>query len=265
MGPGCRPVLPFGAGGAAGGQPDALLAPDKVWENPPPQGKKSASTPAEAFYPRKGKTCDSPGFTKPGANQGFDPPALLTATDAPLAFGMVGDFSLRIAEEIPIPAFFQILTSSLVFLGRFTPCFSVDFRPVCGFQRRGGILTLPQRRKRHTGVTAAFAVFYSVGGILFRMCISSYKPGFCKRCNGFSVFLSVPQKKQNSIMLHFRYGSVTGQVSGKNQPPQLLLKPCYTCDTSLSGGGIPDVFRLFPVEIDHPLLLITNTQRTGIL
>jgi len=35
--------------------------------------------------------------------------------DAPLAFGMIGDFSLRIAEEIPIPVSIQILTSSLVF------------------------------------------------------------------------------------------------------------------------------------------------------
>jgi hypothetical protein len=35
--------------------------------------------------------------------------------DAPLAFGMIGDSPLRIAEEIPIPAFFQKFTSSLVF------------------------------------------------------------------------------------------------------------------------------------------------------
>ena len=65
----------------------------------------------------------SPGFAKPGADQCLDPPALLAVAAAPLAFGMVGDFSLRIAEEIPIPAFFQKFTSSLVFKGGLSPVF----------------------------------------------------------------------------------------------------------------------------------------------
>ena len=39
------------------------------------------------------------------------------------------------------------------------PCFWGVFRHVCGFQRRGGILTLPQRRKGRTGATVGFTVF----------------------------------------------------------------------------------------------------------
>ena len=44
------------------------------------------------------------------------------------------------------------------FSGRFSPIFC----PVCRFQRRGGILTLPQRRNGHTGATAGFTVFHSM-------------------------------------------------------------------------------------------------------
>ena len=82
---------------------------------PPPQGQNSVSIPAAALCRRKGKISGSPGFPKPGADQCLDPPALLAVTAAPLAFGMIGDFPLRIAEEIPIPVSIQILTSSLVF------------------------------------------------------------------------------------------------------------------------------------------------------
>ena len=71
--------------------------------------------PAAALCRGKGKGSGSPGFAKPWADQNLDPPALLTAMDTPLAFGMIGDFPLRIAEEIPIPVFFQMFTSSLVF------------------------------------------------------------------------------------------------------------------------------------------------------
>ena len=37
-----------------------------------------------------------------------------------------------------------------------TPSFSAVLRPVCGFYRRGGILTLPPGGNRHTGATAFF-------------------------------------------------------------------------------------------------------------
>ena len=81
----------------------------------PRRGKIGFLSLRRLFAAEKGKVSGSPGFAKPGADQCLDPPALLTAMDAPLAFGMVGDFSLHIAEEIPIPVSFQILTSSLVF------------------------------------------------------------------------------------------------------------------------------------------------------
>ena len=84
-------------------------------KSPPPQGQISVSIPAAALCRRKGKGSGSPGFAKPWADQGFDPPALFAVTATPLAFGMIGDFPLRIAEEIPIPVSIQILTSSLVF------------------------------------------------------------------------------------------------------------------------------------------------------
>ena len=57
----------------------------------------------------------SPGFAKPGADQRLDPPALLTAMDAPQAFGVVGDFSALIAEEAPLLTVLQFSTSSLGF------------------------------------------------------------------------------------------------------------------------------------------------------
>ena len=82
---------------------------------PPPPGANFGIYPCGGSLPRKGKISGSPGFAKPWADQRLDPPALLTATDAPLAFGMIGDFPLRIAKEIPIPVSIQILTSSLVF------------------------------------------------------------------------------------------------------------------------------------------------------
>lgn len=47
--------------------------------------------------------------------------------------------------------------------------------------------------------------------------------------------------------------------------PQPLLRYCDTCDTFLIGGSIPDAFCLFPIQKDHPLLLVTYTQRAGIL
>ena len=103
----------------------------------------------------------SPGFTKPGADQCLDPPALLTATDAPLAFGMVGDFSLRIAEEIPIPVSFQIVTSSLVFQGGLPPVFQRIFALCPAFQRRVGYLPYP-RGKSGTQGRQRLLLFFTV-------------------------------------------------------------------------------------------------------
>ena len=90
---------------------------------PPPQGQNSVTIPAAALCRRKGKGSGSSGFAKPGADRRLDPPALLAVAAAPLALGMIGDFPLRIAEEIPIPVFFQMFTSNLVFQGGLPPVF----------------------------------------------------------------------------------------------------------------------------------------------
>ena len=132
--------------------------------------------PAAALCRRKGKISGSPGFAKPGADQRLDPPALFAVTATPLAFGMIGDFSLRIAEEIPIPGFFQMFTSSLVFQGGLPPAFSADFRPVSGFSEAGGILTLPQMKKRHTGGSSGFYWFYIVWVVcVLQVCFQLHK------------------------------------------------------------------------------------------
>ncbi len=129
---------------AAGGQPDALLATPKGVPTPPPQGQNWVSIPAAAFCRRKGKVSGSPGFAKPGADQGFDPPALFAVTATPLAFEMIGDFPLRIAEEIPIPVSIQILTSSLVFQGGLPPVFRRIFALCPVFVRWVGQLLYPR-------------------------------------------------------------------------------------------------------------------------
>jgi len=136
-----------------------MLATPKGVPTPPPQGQNSASTPCGGFLPQRGKTCGLPGFAKPGADQGFDPPALFAVTATPLAFGMIGDFSLRIAEEIPIPVSIQILTSSLVFGGGLPPVFRRIFALCPAFQRRVGYLPYPREESGTQGATAAFSAF----------------------------------------------------------------------------------------------------------
>ena len=71
--------------------------------------------------------------------------------DAPLAFGMIGDFPLRIAEEIPIPVFFQMFTSSLVFQGGLPPVFRRIFALCPAFQRRVGYLPYPREESGTQG------------------------------------------------------------------------------------------------------------------
>ena len=71
--------------------------------------------------------------------------------DAPLAFGMIGDFPLRIAKEIPIPVFFQMFTSSLVFQGGLPPVFRRIFALCPAFQRRVGYLPYPRGKSGTQG------------------------------------------------------------------------------------------------------------------
>ena len=119
-------------------------------KSPPPQGQNSY------FLLR------SPNLAKPWADQRLDPPALLAVTAAPLAFRMIGDFPLRIAKEIPIPVFFQMFTSSLVFQGGLPPVFG-GFSP-CVRLFRGGwdAYPTPEEKAAHRGDNG-FYCFYSGG------------------------------------------------------------------------------------------------------
>ena len=64
---------------------------------------------------------------------------------------MIGDFPLRIAEEIPIPVFFQMFTSSLVFQGGLPPVFRRIFALCPAFQRRVGYLPYPRGKSGTQG------------------------------------------------------------------------------------------------------------------
>ena len=89
-------------------------------------------------------------FLELRATEPFDPPALLAGTGAADAFGVVSDLATGLSEK---RICIGIDCLHLLPLGSPTPVFSAVFCPVSAFQRRGGILTLPQRRKRHTGAT----------------------------------------------------------------------------------------------------------------
>ena len=115
-----------------------MLATPKGVPTPPPQGQNSVFIPCGGSLPQQRKIHGSPGFAKPWADQCLDPPALLAVTAAPLAFGMIGDFSLGIAEEISIPASIQILTSSHVIWGGLPPVFRRIFALCPVFTRRVG-------------------------------------------------------------------------------------------------------------------------------
>ena len=74
---------------------------------------------------------------------------------------MIGDFPLRIAEEIPIPVSIQILTSSLVFQGGLPPVFRRIFALCPAFQRRVGSLPYPREKAAHRG-DSGFYCFFTV-------------------------------------------------------------------------------------------------------
>lgn len=120
-------------------------------KSPPPQGQNSY------FLLR------SPNLAKPGADQCLDPPALFAVTATPLAFGMIGDFSLRIAEELPIPVFFQMFTSSLVFQGGLPPVFRRIFALCPVFTRQVGYLPYPREESGTQGRQRLLLVLHSGG------------------------------------------------------------------------------------------------------
>ena len=151
VGPGFRPVFLR----SATSRTRCWLLP-KGSKIPPPQGQNSY------FLLR------SPNLAKPGADQCLDPPALLTVAAAPLAFGMIGDFPLRIAEEIPIPVFFQMFTSSLVFQGGLPPVFRRIFALCPAFQRRVGYLSYPREKSGTQGRQWCLLFLHSGGVYCFR-------------------------------------------------------------------------------------------------
>ena len=137
---------------------------------------------------RKGKVSGSPGFAKPGADQCLDPPALLTATDAPLAFGMVGNFSLHIAEEIPIPVSFQILTSSLVCQGGLPPVFRRIFALCPFFTRWVGYLPYPRAKSGTQGRQRLLLFFTVVGGMCLVSVFSATEANSAGTATVFRIF-----------------------------------------------------------------------------
>ena len=162
-----------------------MLATPKGVPTPPPQGQNSVSNPCGGFLPQKRKTCDLPGFAKPWADQHLNLPALLAAMDAPLAFGMIGDFSLRIAEEIPIPVSIQILTSSLVFQGGLPPVFRRIFALCPVFARWVGYLPYPRGKSGTQGRQRLLLIFYSSGVYCFRSVFPATNQEFPRAATAF--------------------------------------------------------------------------------
>ena len=145
-----------------------MLATPKGVPTPPPQGQNSVSNPCGGFFAQKGKSkrftwlCETVG-------RSASLPASFAYSHGYTA-GIWDDrrFSPGHCGRNSNPCFHSNSHLQSCFWGRFTPCFSADFRLVSGFSEAGGILTLPQRKKRHTGATAAFAVFHSSGVYCFR-------------------------------------------------------------------------------------------------
>ena len=89
-------------------------------------------------------------FLELRATEPFDPPALLAGTGAADAFGVVSDLAAGLSEK---RICIVIDCLHLHPWGSPTPVFWAVFCPVSAFQKWGGILTVPKRRKRHTGAT----------------------------------------------------------------------------------------------------------------
>ena len=85
-----------------------------------------------------------------GATDPLDPPTLLAGTGTADAFVEVPDLATGLSEK---RICIGIDCLHILPLGSPTPAFSAVFCPVSAFHEAGRILTLPQRRKRHTGAT----------------------------------------------------------------------------------------------------------------
>ncbi len=164
-----------------------MLATPKGVPTPPPQGQNSVFTPYGGFLPQKRKTCDSPGFAKPWADQCLNPPALLTAMDAPQAFGVVGDFSAWGAEEVPLLSVLQFSTSSLGFWGAEPPVFRRIFALCPAFQRRVGYLPYPREEKGTQGRQRRLLVLHSGGVYCSRSVFPVTKRDFPSAATTFRI------------------------------------------------------------------------------
>lgn len=107
--------------------------------------------------------------------------------DAPLAFGMIGDFPLRIAEEIPIPVSIQILTSSLVFRGGLLPAFRRIFALCPVFTRWVGYLPYPREESGTQGRQRLLLVLHSAGGMCFTSVFSAVKANSASTATVFRI------------------------------------------------------------------------------
>lgn len=92
---------------------------------------------------------------------------------------------------------------------------------------------LRERESPDTGATPPSRAANALRrGMLFRKCISSYKPGFPKCRNNFSYSVSVPQQRQKSYLQRLRSYNETAAVIRKIQVSQQVFRFCYTCNTS---------------------------------
>ncbi len=160
----------------------------------------------------------SPGFAKLWTDQRLDPPALLTAMDAPQAFRMVGDFSALVSEEAPLLTVLQISTSSLVFWGAEPPVFR-RFFALCRLFRGGvGYLPYPRGENGTRGRQRLLLFFYSVGGMWFVSVFSAAKAIFpsgaavCRICHQMrSSSTSEAEKIHFSCRQHLHHTFTTGK------------------------------------------------------
>ena len=179
---------------------------------PPPQGQKSY------FLLR------SPNLAKPWADQRLDPPALLAVAAAPLAFGMIGDFPLRIAEEIPIPVSIQILTSSLVFQGGLPPVFRRIFALCPAFQRWVGYLPYPREESGTQGRQWCLLILHSGGVYCFRSVFPATSRRFPRAARTFQFSFRYRSRRKTVSLLHFRDSFVTDVIFINILLPQPLLR-----------------------------------------
>ena len=108
-----------------------------------------------------------------------------------------------------LSCFLWFCCPSVFAFGAENPLFSAVFRPVCGFQRRGGILTLPQRRKRHTGATAGFTVFTVCEVYCFASVFSATNKEKRSAATVFGIPFQCRRRSRTVSLLHFCCGFVT--------------------------------------------------------